>query len=67
MDPNSESTFPNEFCAEMRATDKVIQQNPNTEKKNQKSKIRYTVIKWRPENQIPTKNGKTTFPKEFFQ
>ena len=54
----------------MRATDKVIQKNQNTAKK---SKIGYTFTKWRPKNQFPsrdiqfpTKNGKTTFPKEFF-
>ena len=54
----------------MRATDKVIQKNQNTEKK---SKIGYTITKWRPKKQFlarditfPTKNGKTTFPKEFF-
>ena len=54
----------------MRATDKVIQKNQYTAKK---SKIRYTITKWRPNNQFPscdkkfpTKNGKTTFPKEFF-
>ena len=54
----------------MRATDKVIQKNQNTAKK---SKIGYSITKWRPKNQFPsrdikfpTKNGKTTFPKEFF-
>ena len=54
----------------MRATDKVIQKNQNTAKK---SKIGYTITKWRPKSQFPsrdikfpTKNGKTTFPKEFF-
>ena len=54
----------------MRATDKVIQKNQNTAKK---SKIGYTIIKWRPKNQFLsrdmkclTKNGKTTFPKDFF-
>ena len=54
----------------MRATDKVIQKNQNTAKK---SKIRYTITKWRPKYQFLsrdkkflTKNGKTTFPKEFF-
>ena len=54
----------------MRATDKVIQKNQNTAKK---SKIGYKITKWRPKNQFPsrdikflTKNGKTTFPKEFF-
>ena len=64
------STFPNEFGGEMRATDKVIQKNQNTAKK---SKIGYTITKWRPKNQFQsrdikfsTKNGKTTFPKEFF-
>ena len=53
----------------MRATDKVIQKNQNTAKK---SKIGYKITKWRPKNQFlsrdikfPTKNGKTTFPKEF--
>ena len=55
----------------MRATDKVIQKNQNAAKK--KSKIGYTITKWRPKNQFPsrdikfpTKNGKITFPKEFF-
>ena len=55
---------------EMRATDKVIQKNQNTAKK---LKIGYAITKWRPKNQFPsrdvkfpTKNGKTTFPKEFF-
>ena len=64
------STFPNEFGGEMLATDKVIQKNQNTEKK---LKIGYTITKWRPKNQFqsrdikfPNKNGKTTFPKEFF-
>ena len=54
----------------MRATDKVIQKNQNTAKK---SKIGYTITKWRSKNQFLshdikflTKNGKTTFPKEFF-
>ena len=54
----------------MRATDKVIQKNQNTAKQ---SKIRYTITKWRPKKQFPsrdikfpTKKGKTTFPKEFF-
>ena len=54
----------------MRATDKVIQKNQSTAKK---SKIGYTITKWRPKKQFlfqdikfPTKNGKTTFPKEFF-
>ena len=54
----------------MRATDKVIQKNQN---KAKKSKIGYTITKWRPKNQFlsgdikfPTKNGKTTFSKEFF-
>ena len=64
------STFLNEFGDEMQATDKVIQKNQNTAKK---SKIGYTITKWRPKNQFPsrdikfpTKKGKTTFPKEFF-
>ena len=64
------STFPNEFGGEMRATDKVIQKNQN---KAKKSKIWYTITKLRPKKQFisgdikfPTKNGKTTFPKEFF-
>ena len=64
------STFPNEFGGEMRATDKVIQKNQNTAKK---LKIGYSMTKWRPKNQFllrdikfPTKNGKTTFPKEIF-
>ena len=54
----------------MRATDKEIQKNQNTAKK---SKIRYPITKWRPKDQFPsrdikfpTKNGKTTFPREFF-
>ena len=54
----------------MRTTDKVIQKNHKTAKK---SKIGYTITKWRPKKQFPsrdikfpTKNGKTTFPKEFF-
>ena len=54
----------------MRATHKVIQKNQNTAKKY---KIGYTITKWRPKNRFPsrdikfpTKNGKTTFPKEFF-
>ena len=38
------STFPNEFCTEMHATDKVIQKNQNTAKKQSK------IIKWRPKN-----------------
>ena len=64
------SVFPNEFGGEMWDTDKVIQKNRNTVKK---SKIGYKITKWRPKNQFPsrdikfpTKNGKTTFPKEFF-
>ena len=70
------STFPNEFGGEMRATDEAIQKNQNTakkKKKKKKTKIGYTITKWRPKNQFlsrdikfPTKNGKTTFPKEFF-
>ena len=70
MDPNSEKYFPNEFGGEMWATNKVIQKNRNTAKK---SKIGYKITKWRPKTQfpsrnikLPTKNGKTTFPKEFF-
>ena len=54
----------------MRAIDKVIQKNQNTAKK---SKIGSTITKWRPKNQFlfpdikfSTKNGKTTFPKDFF-
>ena len=64
------STFPNEFGSEIRTTDKVIQKNQNRAKK---SKIGYTITKWRPKYQFPsrdikflTKNGKTTFPKEVF-
>ena len=64
------STFPNEFGGEMRATVKVIQKNQNSAKK---SKIGYIITKWRPKDQFLsrdikslTKNGKTTFPKEFF-
>ena len=41
------STFPNEFGDEMRTTDKVFQKNKNTAKK---SKIGYTITKWRPNN-----------------
>ena len=70
MGPNSEKYFPKEFGGEMRAADKVIQKNQNTAKK---SKIGYTITKWRPKNQFPSrdikfpnKKGKTTFPKEFF-
>ena len=51
----------------MRATDKV---NQNAAKK---SKIGYIITKWQPKKQLPsldikfqTKNGKTTFTKEFF-
>ena len=54
----------------MRDTNKVVQKNQNTTKK---SKIGYAITKWRPKNQFPsrdikfpTKNGKTTFSKEFF-
>ena len=54
----------------MLVTDKVIQKNQNTAKK---SKIEYTITKKRPKNQFPsrdikfpTKNGNSTFPKEFF-
>ena len=58
----------------MLATDKVIQKSQNAaKKKKKKTKIRYTITKWRPKNQFPsrdikfpTKNGKTTFPKECF-
>ena len=39
------STFQNEFCNEMRTTDKVTQKNSN---KAKKSKIGFTVTKWRP-------------------
>ena len=53
----------------MQATDKVIQKNQNTAKN---LKIGYKITKWRPKKQFPsrdikfpTKNGKTTFPKEF--
>ena len=70
------STFPNKFGGEMRATDKVIQKNQNTAKKKKKKKNRKSDIKlqkMRPKNKFlsrdikfPTKNGKTTFPKEFF-
>ena len=68
--PTQKSTFPNEFGDEIRATDKVIQKNQITAKK---SKIGYSITKWRPKKQLlsrdikfSTKNGKTTFPKEFF-
>ena len=49
----------------MRATDKVIQKNQNTAKK---SKIGYKITKQFLSRDIkfPTKNGKTTFPNEFF-
>ena len=50
----------------MLATDKVIQKNQNTAKK---SKIGYTITKWRTKKPIfisRHKIGKTTFPKEFF-
>ena len=54
----------------MRATNKVFQKNQNTAKK---SKIGYTITKWRPKKQFPsrdikfpTKNWKTTFPQNFF-
>ena len=54
----------------MLATDKVIQKN-QIQQKNRKSDIKIT--KWLPKKQFPsrdikfpTKNGKTTFPKEFF-
>ena len=57
----------------MRATDKVIQKNQNTATKKKKKKIENRTYNWRPKNQFlsrdikfPTKNGKTTFPKEFF-
>ena len=69
-DPNSEKYFPEWILRWMRATDKVIQKNQNTAKK---SKIGHMVTKWRPKEQFqtrdikfPTKNGKTTFPMEFF-
>ena len=49
---------------------KEIQKNQNTAKN---SKIGYTITRWRPINhfpsrdlKFPTKNEKTTFPKEFF-
>ena len=51
---------------------KIQQKNKQTNKQN-KTKIGYTITKWRPKNQYPsrdikfsTKNGKTNFPKEFF-
>ena len=47
MDPNSEKYFPEWIGNEMRGTDKVIQKNQNTAKK---SKIGYTITKWRPKN-----------------
>ena len=60
------STFPNEFCAEMRTTDKVIHKNQNKQKKK-KSKIGFTVTKKAKTHKIsPTKTEKTIFPKEFF-
>ena len=49
------STFPNEFGNEIWATDKVIQKNQNTVKK---SKNGYTITKWRPKNQFPSRNIK---------
>ena len=67
------STFPNEFGGEMRATDKVVQKNQNTAKKKKKIENRIHNYKMAAKNQFlsqdkkfPTKNGKTTFPKEFF-
>ena len=70
MDLTQKSTFPNEFGDEMRATDKIIQKNQNTAKK---SKIGYTITKWRPKNQFLSRDKKisdqkweTTLPKEFF-
>ena len=56
----------------MRATDKVIQKNQNTAKKIENQIYNYKMAaekkKQFPSRDIkfPTKNGKTTFPKEFF-
>ena len=65
----------------MRATDKVIQKNQNTAKKkkienriyNYKMAAKKTKQQQQQQQQFPsrnikfsTKNGKTTFPKEFF-
>ena len=47
MDLTQKSIFPNEFGDEMRVTDKKIQKNQNTATK---SKIGYTITKWRPKN-----------------
>ena len=54
----------------MQATDKVIQKKQDAAKK---SKIRYTITKWRPKIQFPsrditfpTKNGKNHFPEGIF-
>ena len=65
------STFKNEFGGEMWATDKVIQKNQNTAKKkienricNYKMTAKKTISISR--HKISDKNGKTTFPKEFF-
>ena len=47
----------------MRATDKVIQKNSNTEKT---SKIGYTITKWRPRFLSRNIKFPTTFPKEIW-
>ena len=64
------SIFPNEFGGETLATDKVIQKNQNTAKK---SKIGYTITKWRPKNQFlshdikfPSKKWENHFPERIF-
>ena len=63
------STFPNEFGGEMRATDKVIQKNQNTEK-NWKLDIQLqnggggTISISR--HKISDQKWEITFPKEFF-
>ena len=59
------------LAMKMHATDKVIQNNRNTAKK---SKIGYTITNGGQKKKqflsrdikFLTKNGKTTFPKEFF-
>ena len=33
MDPNSEKYFPDEFCAQIHTTDKVVQKEPKQSKK----------------------------------
>ena len=75
MDHNSEKFLTRiKNGGEMRATDKVIQKNQNTAKKNRKSDTQLqNGCQKKKKKQFPsrdikcqTKNGKTTFPKEFF-